>query len=492
MQSGLIDSNQEFKRRGFLPWQYSLSAGKTMIYSQQKLVWDTQLIQAYNLSGPRYTSYPTAAQFREDFSESSLLNAIDRSNAKGKDLSLYFHIPFCESLCYYCGCNKIVTPNKQRALPYVHRMIQEMAIYSSLFDSSRQVKQLHWGGGTPNFLSNEEMSLLMKATRRLFSLADDRQGEFSIEIHPGNISPDSIKHLRHLGFNRLSMGVQDFNPSVQKAVNRFNTYEQISSLVKAARNENYRSISMDLIYGLPLQNRQTFQQTLEQIIQLAPDRLSIFNYAHMPHLFKSQQLINSCDLPEASEKLDILHQSIEQLVDAGYVYIGMDHFAKPDDELVKAQQDGKLHRNFQGYSTHSDCDLLAMGMSSISMIDNIYLQNLKDLNSYQRKLDAGLLPFAKGFTLNQEDLLRRYVINQLICHLHVDFKKIERLFDIDPWLHFQYELKDLQKMEQDGLVTITSDGVAITSKGRLLVRRVCMVFDEYLQAGSLIRYSKII
>ncbi len=459
---------------------------------QQSVVWNSDVIQRYDLAGPRYTSYPTAPQFRDDFSEVSLLNAIGRSNNKQKPLSLYFHIPFCESLCYYCGCNKIVTNNKQRALPYLHRMIQEMAIYADLFDSSRQVKQLHWGGGTPSFISDDEMSLLMNATRRLFSLADDQQGEFSIEIHPGNISLDTIKHLRQLGFNRLSMGVQDFNESVQQAVNRFNSYEQIAELVTTARQQDYRSISMDLIYGLPLQTPQTFKETLDKVIQLSPDRLSIFNYAHMPHLFKSQHLIKAEDLPSPSEKLEILHASIDQLQAAGYVYIGMDHFAKPDDELVKAQEAGKLQRNFQGYSTHGDCDLLAMGVSSISIIDNIYLQNAKDLNSYQLKLDAGLLPFAKGFTLNSEDLLRREVINQLICHLHLDFAKLEEEFGIDPKSHFGYELKDLQPMQIDGLIEIDDKGIKITNAGRLLIRRICMVFDEYLQRNNLIRYSKII
>lgn len=463
-----------------------------MALFQQPLVWNSDLIHRYDMAGPRYTSYPTAPQFRDHFSEVNLLNAINRSNAEHKPLSLYFHIPFCESLCYYCGCNKIVTQNKQRALPYIQRMIQELAIYADLFDKNRQVNQLHWGGGTPTFINDDEMLLLMNSTRRLFQLADDATGEFSIEIHPGKVSINSMQHLRQLGFNRVSMGVQDFDEKVQQAVNRFNSYEEIAGMVNALKDMNYRSISMDLIYGLPLQTANSFQETLKKIIDLSPDRLSIFNYAHMPHLFKSQALIRTEDLPSAEEKLEILHQSIETLEAAGYVYIGMDHFAKPDDELVKAQAAGTLQRNFQGYSTHGNCDLLALGVSSISMINNIYLQNAKDLNTYQLKLDAGLLPFSKGFTLNDEDVLRRFVINQLICQLKLDFSDLQKQFDIDAKMHFKYQLKELESMQTDGLLEITTDGITVTNAGRLLIRRICMVFDEYLPQNNLIRYSKII
>ncbi len=463
-----------------------------MALFQQPLDWNPELINRYDMAGPRYTSYPTAPQFRDHFSEMHLLNAISRSNSEQKPLSLYFHIPFCESLCYYCGCNKIVTNNKQRSLPYIQRMIQELAIYADLFDKNRQVQQLHWGGGTPTFISDDEMSLLMNATRRLFQLADDNTGEFSVEIHPGKVSLNTMQHLRELGFNRVSMGVQDFDEKVQHAVNRFNSYEEIETMVKALTNMNYRSISMDLIYGLPLQTANSFKETLKKIIDLSPDRLSIFNYAHMPHLFKSQALIHTEDLPAAEEKLEMLHQSIEALEAAGYVYIGMDHFAKPEDELVKAQAAGKLQRNFQGYSTHGDCDLLALGASSISMINNIYFQNAKDLNSYQLKLDAGLLPFTKGFTLNEEDLLRRFVINQLICQLKLNFSDLKQQFGIDAKMHFKYQLKELEAMQTDGLVEISTDGIKVTNAGRLLIRRICMVFDEYLPQNNLIRYSKII
>lgn len=462
----------------------------------QQVEWDKKLISRYDLAGPRYTSYPTAPQFQESFTEAALLNAIARSNEAQRPLSIYFHIPFCDSLCYYCGCNKIVTNNKSRSLPYIQRMIQELALYANLFDNQREVKQLHWGGGTPTFISDDEMSLLMHATRRLFRLADDDRGEFSIEIHPGRVSVNTMAHLRELGFNRVSMGVQDFDPRVQKAVNRHNTVEQVSELMQGLRAQHYQSVSMDFIYGLPLQTLSSIKETLTKIIDLNPDRLSLFNYAHMPHLFKSQMLISDKDLPSAAEKLDILHFAIQTLEAAGYIYIGMDHFAKPDDELVRAQQAGKLQRNFQGYSTHKDCDLLAVGVSSISMIDNIYVQNAKDLNAYQQKLDLGLLPIARGFTLNDEDQLRRFVINSLICHLQLDFAELEQAFSISPRDYFAAEIAQLAPMTEDGLITVDNSGIHVHNKGRLLIRRVCMVFDEYLQrpvqSGNQVRYSKII
>lgn len=462
----------------------------------QHIEWDNTLISRYDLVGPRYTSYPTALQFRDTFSEADLLNAIKRSNQAQRPLSLYFHIPFCDSLCYYCGCNKIVTNNKSRSLPYIQRMIQELALYADLFDHQRIVKQLHWGGGTPTFISDDEMSLLMQATRRLFQLADDKEGEFSIEIHPGRVSVNTMAHLRELGFNRVSMGVQDFDTRVQNAVNRYNTFEQVDELMQGLRAQDYHSVSMDLIYGLPLQTLNSVKNTLTKIIELNPDRLSLFNYAHMPHLFKSQLLISDLELPSAAEKLDILHFAIQTLEAAGYVYIGMDHFAKPNDELVRAQRAGKLQRNFQGYSTHGDCDLLAVGVSSISMIDDIYAQNAKDLNTYQQKLDLSLLPISRGLRLNNEDQLRRFVINSLICHLHLDYAVLEKNFSINPDTYFATEVAQLSPMIEDGLLSIDEKGIQVHNKGRLLIRRICMVFDEYLQRpeqnGNQLRYSKII
>jgi oxygen-independent coproporphyrinogen III oxidase len=456
------------------------------------LQWNPQIIQRYDMAGPRYTSYPTAPQFRSDFSEIALLNAISRGNKQFKPLSLYFHIPFCESLCYYCGCNKIVTPNKHRAAPYLKRLIRELEIQAGIFNSSRTVKQLHWGGGTPTFISDSEMSLLMNTTRKYFKLLNNDEGEYSIEVHPGTVSTSTMTHLRKLGFNRVSMGIQDFDETVQKAVNRFNTYQEVESLVKSIRADGYSSIGMDLIYGLPYQTEASFSETLHKVIDLSPDRLSLFNYAHMPHLFKSQELINEQDLPSAEQKLGLLHFAIDQLQAAGYVYVGMDHFAKPDDELVKAQQNGKLQRNFQGYSTHGDCDLLAFGVSAISAIDNVYMQNAKNIIDYQAKLDEGVLPYIKGFTLNNEDELRKFIINQLICHFELSFKQVQDTFLVEMQSHFAQELAQLSPMIEDGLVSVDERGIRVHNSGRMLIRRICMVFDEYLNNSQQIKFSKII
>jgi oxygen-independent coproporphyrinogen III oxidase len=456
------------------------------------LQWDQDLIKQYDLSGPRYTSYPTAPQFRDSFSEAEFHAAVAKSNRSGKPLSLYFHIPFCETLCFYCGCNKVVTNNTSRAMPYLERVGKEMALQAELFDTSRPVTQLHWGGGTPTYISDDEMTWLMDATRRYFSLVDDDQGEYSVEIHPGKVSSRTMAHLRKLGFNRVSMGVQDFNPKVQKAVNRYNSVEEVSSLVAALRHQDYQSISMDLIYGLPLQTLESVGETLDQVIELSPDRLSLFNYAHMPHLFKSQRLIHESELPSASEKLSILHMAIERLQAAGYVYIGMDHFAKPDDSLVLAQQAGELQRNFQGYSTHGHCDLLSFGVSSISAFGDVYLQNAKRLEDYQEILDSGRRPAVRGFTLSEEDKLRQWVINQLICHFQLDFSELARRYGVDPQVKFAAELQQLTPMVEDGLLSVDAHGITVHNAGRLLIRRICMVFDEYLNASNQIRYSKVI
>ena len=463
-----------------------------MAHFQAPLKWDSNLIRQYDLSGPRYTSYPTAPQFHEIFSAADFNAAVARSNASGRPLALYFHIPFCDTLCFYCGCNKVVTNNKGRAQPYLERMEREMAMQSELFDSARLVTQLHWGGGTPTFISDDEMSWLMAATRKHFTLLDDDAGEYSIEIHPGRVSANTMAHLRKLGFNRVSMGVQDFDFQVQKAVNRYNSVEDVSALVKALRQQEYRSISMDLIYGLPMQTLSSVGETLDRVIELSPDRLSLFNYAHMPHLFKSQGLINQQDLPSAEQKLELLYMAIERLQNAGYVYIGMDHFAKPEDSLVQAQKAGKLQRNFQGYSTHGDCDLLSFGASAISAFGNVYIQNAKRVEHYQKSIDSGAIPFIKGIELTSEDLLRQFVINQLICHFNLSFSAVDSAFFLDSRSHFTKELAQLKLMVDDGLLAITDDGIQVLNAGRLLIRRICMVFDEYLNNSSTIRYSKVI
>ena len=456
------------------------------------LTWNPDVISHYDLAGPRYTSYPTAPQFNDTFSTADLAAAVDRSNASQRPLSLYFHIPFCDTLCFYCGCNKVVTHNKSRAEPYLQRVEKEMAMQAQWFDTERRVKQLHWGGGTPTFISDEEMTWLMAATRRYFKLADDDSGEYAIEIHPGCVSASTMDHLRKLGFNRVSMGVQDFDVRVQKAVNRYNTVEDVSALVDALRAQQYHSISMDLIYGLPLQTEQSFSTTLNKVIDLSPDRLSLFNYAHLPHLFKSQALIREAELPSPQQKLDILQMSIERLQNAGYVYVGMDHFAKPDDSLVRAQRAGALQRNFQGYSTHGECDLLAFGVSSISAFGGVYVQNANLGELYQQLIDADKPASVRGFTLSDEDHLRQFVINQLICHFYLDFDQVQQRFGVNPAVHFAAELAELVPMVEDGLLTLSDKGIQVHNTGRLLIRRVCMVFDEYLNSGSGIRYSKVI
>lgn len=446
--------------------------------------WDTELIRRYDLSGPRYTSYPTAPQFSESFSPGELHSAIERSNASARPLSLYLHIPFCDTVCYYCGCNKIITANKSHAAPYLERLHLELSRRSEQIESQRVVKQLHLGGGTPTFISHSEMSALMAQIRRHYTLLDDSEGEYSIEIHPGGMNTADIEHLRQLGFNRLSMGIQDFNPAVQKAVNRFNSYEEVQQLVHAARAEQFHSISMDLIYGLPQQTFDTMKETLQQVIELSPDRLSLFNYAHMPHLFKVQKQIDAQALPEPQEKLAMLHMAIETLTAAGYVYIGMDHFAKPTDELAIAQQRGELQRNFQGYATCGGCDLLAFGVSSISAIDNIFVQNHKNIDDYQTAIDQQQEPLSRGFVLSPDDQLRQAVINQLICHFELNFSPIEENFTINFKDYFANEIQQLQGMAKDNLLEINDEHIRVLPQGRLLIRRICMVFDAYLAAAK--------
>lgn len=460
-------------------------------------LWDPQLIQTYNIAGPRYTSYPTAPQLSSSFTQQQLHGAMQQSNDSQSPLSLYFHIPFCDTVCYYCACNKIITANKQHAAPYLERLYKEMAMHSALINSqhadSRKgkkptnrtskkiVEQLHWGGGTPTFISDTQKRQLMAEIRNHFQLLDDDSGDYSIEVHPGRMDVKTISVLRELGFNRLSMGVQDFNPAVQQAVNRLNSIEQVSELISAARREQFHSISMDIIYGLPLQTVDSVKATVQQVIALSPDRLSLFNYAHMPHLFKTQRLkIEQSSLPTPEEKLQMLQYAIVTLCKAGYIYIGMDHFAKPGDSLVLAQQQGLLQRNFQGYSTHSNCDLLAFGVSAISSVGNSLVQNHKAIDNYNRAIDQGQLPLSRGLTLSSDDLLRKQVIMQLICHFRLDISAIEKQHGIEFSHYFATELVQLQEMVADGLIRLDPREIQVLEPGRLLIRAICMVFDAYL------------
>ncbi|MDD5319926.1 MAG: oxygen-independent coproporphyrinogen III oxidase [Methylococcales bacterium] len=458
----------------------------------QSIKFDLDLINRYDRAGPRYTSYPTALELHEGFGDKEYRRQIAKSNAAGGPLSLYFHIPFCDTVCFYCACNKIITKNRKHAEPYLANLYKEIAMQGDLFASNRVVNQLHWGGGTPTFLSYEQMKQLMAVTRQHFLLKDDDSGEYSIEVDPRETHSRTIKQLRELGFNRISLGLQDFDPAVQKAVNRIQSEEQTFTVLEAARDEGFRSTNIDLIYGLPLQTVDTFAKTLDKILAAAPDRFSIFNYAHMPTRFKTQRQINDADMPSADVKLDILQMVGLKLTAAGYVYIGMDHFAKPDDELAIAQREGKLHRNFQGYSTHSDCDLIGLGITSIGRVGDAYSQNVKELGQYDLLISQNKLPVFKGFELDEDDKLRRAVITQLICHFDLIFAAIEQEFFINFANYFAKELDSLAPMQADGLLTISAEGVHILPAGRLLIRNLCMVFDKYLAQKQQKQFSKVI
>ena len=456
-------------------------------------LFDLALISKYDQSGPRYTSYPTAVQFHEGFDEEAYKRVARATNEAGGPLSLYFHIPFCDTVCFYCACNKVATKDRSMAAGYLSRVYEEMRMQSELFDSSRVVTQLHWGGGTPTFISHDEMRELVAQTRKHFTLLDDDSGEYSIEIDPREAQGDTVKLLRELGFNRMSLGVQDFDERVQKAVNRLQTKQETLSVLQAARDEGFRSMSIDLIYGLPFQSVESFSSTLDQILEVDPDRLSVFNYAHLPERFKPQRRINEEELPPPQEKLDILQMTIEKLSAAGYVYIGMDHFAKPQDELVKAQEDGTLYRNFQGYSTHADCDLIGLGATSIGMVGASYAQNMRSLDEYYERIDSGHLAVFKGVELTHDDQLRRDVITKLICHFSLNFTDIESQWGIDFSDYFAAELLRLREMQQDGLVQVGDGSIEVMPKGRLLIRNICMAFDAYINSkaaqGS---FSKVI
>ncbi|MEZ5537113.1 MAG: oxygen-independent coproporphyrinogen III oxidase [Thiolinea sp.] len=460
-----------------------------------KVQFDIEKITRYDEAGPRYTSYPTAVAFSGTFTEANYFEQVELSNACPipAPLSLYFHIPFCDTVCFYCACNKIVTKDHSKADTYLEYLYREIDMQSALFDQDRVVEQLHWGGGTPTFLSHEQMRALMDYTRSRFTLLDDDEGDYSIEIDPRSVTTETIALLREIGFNRFSLGVQDVDDRVQAAVNRIQPIEDTIAIIDACRANGAKSISIDLIYGLPLQTRESFSKTLETIIDISPDRISLFNYAHLPHLFKPQRRINVEELPPARNKLDILQYSIETLTKAGYVYIGMDHFAKPTDELSKAQQQGRLHRNFQGYTTHAGCDLIAMGVSAISSVHDSYSQNEKTLDDYYQALDEKRLPIVRGVSLTEEDVLRRDIIQQLSCQFMLDMRTIEQDYRIDFRDYFSLEMAELETLADDDLLTIEDNYLRVTPAGRLLVRRICMVFDTYLREQRMEqRYSKVI
>lgn len=440
------------------------------------IIWDLALIRKYNYSGPRYTSYPTALEFNQQYSDSDFIASAHRYPQR--PLSLYVHIPFCHKLCYFCGCNKLVTRQKHKADEYLAVLEKEIAARAPLF-AGRKVHQMHWGGGTPTYLDKAQISRLTGMLRKHFDFAAD--AELSIEIDPREIELNVIDHLRAEGFNRLSMGVQDFNKEVQRLVNREQDEATIFALVERARETGFESVSIDLIYGLPKQTPESFAFTLKRVAELSPDRLSVFNYAHLPNLFAAQRKIKDEDLPSAEQKLTILQQTIESLTGSGYQFIGMDHFAKPDDELAIAQNNGILHRNFQGYTTHEECDLLGFGVSAISMLGDHYAQNQKDLKTWYAQVEERGNGLCRGLVLTEEDCLRRDVIKALICNFRLDYAQIEKQYNLNFKTHFAEDLQLLQPMADDGLVEIRDDALVVTPRGRLLIRNICMCFDTYLR-----------
>ncbi|MEW7847866.1 oxygen-independent coproporphyrinogen III oxidase [Massilia aurea] len=442
---------------------------------------DGELLARLGKSGPRYTSYPTADRFSPDFGAGDYLAAVTMRRQRGmRPLSLYLHIPFCDTVCYYCACNKIVTRQREKAATYLAYLKREITLQSRLFAGMNAVEQLHFGGGTPTYLLDAQMAELMAHLHASFGFAPDAIGEYSIEVDPRTVSVERVHSLRRQGFNRISLGVQDFDPDVQRAVNRVQPEAETVAIIDAARAAGFRSVSIDLIYGLPKQTLASMAQTLDKVTAASPDRISVYHYAHMPHLFKPQRRILEADMPAAATKLGMLQLCIERLGAAGYVYIGMDHFAKPGDDLAVAQRQGRLHRNFQGYSTHADADLVACGVSSIGAVGATYSQNVKTLDDYYALIDAGALPLGRGIRLEMDDLLRRAIIQKLMCQFELSIAAIEQAFPIVFADHFAGELGALRAMQADGLVHVDDAWISVTPKGRLLIRNLCMVFDRYL------------
>lgn len=458
-----------------------------------KVFFDSELVGRYGGRGPRYTSYPTALQFTESFTVDDYRKNAIQSNESQVPLSLYVHIPFCESLCYYCGCNKIVTRNAERVDRYLQMLDREIDLQAALFDKRRVVEQLHFGGGTPTYLETEKLDRLMTKLRQAFTFDSSDKREFSIEVDPRTVHADDVRHLAKLGFNRISLGIQDFNPLVQQAVNRIQTPDEVHSLVLAARDTGFKSLSFDLIYGLPRQSVASFDTTLETVIAMRPDRLAVYNYAHLPERFKGQRMIDDADIPEPHIRLDILHHTIDRLSNAGYEYIGMDHFALPDDEMVRARRAGTLQRNFQGYSTHRNCDLVALGVSAIGSVGNVFSQNAITTMEYEALLQNDELPVRKGITVDHDDQLRAAAIQALMCYDRLSFQDFEAAHGINFKDYFAREIKRLQPLANDGLVTLDASGITISRTGHLLLRSIAMVFDRYIdQSHNDNRFSKAI
>ncbi len=462
----------------------------------QQVEFNTALIKRYDVAGPRYTSYPTAVQFIEGFDANVYRRFTTASNNEliPKPLSLYVHLPFCRSLCYYCGCTKKVTRHEEQGVRYLELLDREIEMQGKLFDNDREVLQLHFGGGTPTFHTDEQMTALMAQLGRHFSLSEDDSREFSIEVDPRTVGHDRLEKLAEMGFNRISLGVQDIDPKVQEAVNRIQDPKATLDMVEGSRKLGFNSVSIDLIYGLPLQTSESFSETIDTVVKAKPDRLAVYNYAHLPHIFRAQRMINSADIPSPETKLELMELTIRKLTESGYVYIGMDHFALPDDELTIAQKEGHLQRNFQGYSTRSQCDLVGLGVSAIGKVGDCYAQNQKDIPSWQSAVADGRLPIWRGVCLTTEDRLRRGIIESIMCHGEVRYEEFESNFEIDFNDHFALELGNLEQLEKDGLLVMEEDGFKSTPAGRLLLRSLAMSFDEYLQPAqsSAPRFSRVI
>ncbi|MBX3725366.1 MAG: oxygen-independent coproporphyrinogen III oxidase [Xanthomonadales bacterium] len=457
---------------------------------------DAGLLRRYDRPGPRYTSYPTAPQFQSGFDAGDLERAARESNDDPipQRLSLYVHVPFCVSPCFYCGCNRVITRDLSRSAPYVTRLVREAALLAPLFDRDREVVQLHFGGGTPNFLSPDQLTEVIESLGQHFSFSRDPGRDFSIELDPRTVGPGAIAQLARAGLNRASLGVQDFDPDVQRAVNRIQTEAETLEVIRACRDSGFRSVNVDLIYGLPRQTRDGFARTLDRIVEVRPDRLAVYSYAHLPDLFKAQRQIDEADLPAPEDKLALLALAIERLTAAGYVYVGMDHFALPDDDLARAQARGDLHRNFMGYTTHANCDLVGLGVSSISHIGATYSQNPRELPAWEAAIDAGRLPVWRGLRLDADDLLRADVIQRLICQGEVEIAAVEDRHGIDFESYFAPDLARLTALAADGLVAVGQGRIRATSRGRLLLRIICACFDRYLQQPAQVpaRYSRAV
>ena len=459
--------------------------------SKKTIKVDVDILKKYAKAGPRYTSYPTAPLFSDEFKEKDFGRIIEGTNdtETPAELSLYIHLPFCKSVCYFCGCNVIFTKDKNLADEYIDYLEKEVKMIAAKQKPGRKVSQLHWGGGTPTFLTTDQMRRVQKILKENFTFADDI--ESGVEIDPREASDEHIKTLKEIGFNRISMGIQDFDPKVQEAVHRLQTEELSRHVIKKCREENFESINIDLIFGLPHQTVQSFEKTVDKIIEINPDRMAVFNFAYVPWMKPVQKMIKEEDLPTAEEKFKILKMVIEKFSEAGYVYIGMDHFAKPDDELFVAQEDKTLYRNFQGYTTKAGCDLYGLGVTSIGQVGNSYVQNEKELPDYYKAIDEGRLPTERGYELNEDDLLRRAVITRIMCDFELEFADIEKEFSINFKEYFALELSELAPLAEDKLLTLSDKKIVVSDLGRILIRNIAMVFDIYLRKPEKeMRFSK--